>query len=371
MDKHSNSDATKKYLGYVYQVLIAIDKCLSAKENQTIWIECYGDIFDGHTYTEVKSHIEKKSLSNTSTEFWNTLKNLVEQDTSYIKEIVLHTTSHINEDTIFYGWNELSSEKKFERIKNVEKIQTIKSSHDIIFNEKEEVIIEILGRMIIHSSMERIEDMWNKLINSRGLTSRVDPEHRENILHWIYSYVNKRAISNNEFWQVDINDFDEALLDVTKKFNKPEYPFPYYKKDTEIVDESRFYFIKEYRDIQISKSTRGRIVSDYLRTKKSEAELVVAKPDIMPEIIEIYSDQVVDRAKSHKEKEGKNIRYHELGSSVEIEICKNAYYSFDCSNLIQIPDVSDTAEYFMKGTLHSAINRKLYTWRYTKDDCKL
>ncbi len=64
MPKPFSNNATPKYLGYVYQVLIAIEQCFQAKKNETIWIECYGDVYDGSTSTEVKYHFEKTVLLN-------------------------------------------------------------------------------------------------------------------------------------------------------------------------------------------------------------------------------------------------------------------------------------------------------------------
>lgn len=44
MNKPQSNQATPKYLGFVYQVLVALEQCFIADKNQTIWIECYGDI---------------------------------------------------------------------------------------------------------------------------------------------------------------------------------------------------------------------------------------------------------------------------------------------------------------------------------------
>lgn len=57
MSKPFSNNATSKYLGYVYQVLIAIEQCYIADKNQTIWIESFGDIYDGETSTEIKHHL--------------------------------------------------------------------------------------------------------------------------------------------------------------------------------------------------------------------------------------------------------------------------------------------------------------------------
>lgn len=69
MDKIFSNQATSQYLGYVYQVLIAIESYFNAKKNQIIWLECYGDIYDGITLTETKNHLEPHYLTSNSIDF--------------------------------------------------------------------------------------------------------------------------------------------------------------------------------------------------------------------------------------------------------------------------------------------------------------
>lgn len=66
----SNKDASTKILGFKYQETVALIKCLEAKNNTTIYLECFGDISDGETATELKHSIDgKKELYNTHLDF--------------------------------------------------------------------------------------------------------------------------------------------------------------------------------------------------------------------------------------------------------------------------------------------------------------
>ena len=69
-----SNDATLKLLGYKYQELMAIETAFNANINETIWLECKGDVADSETVTEYKHHIGNVNLSNKSIDFWKTLK---------------------------------------------------------------------------------------------------------------------------------------------------------------------------------------------------------------------------------------------------------------------------------------------------------
>ena len=102
LDTFSNN-ATPKYLGYFYQVLIAIEQCFHASSNETIWLECCGDVYDGQTSTEVKHHFGDGNLTDNSDDFWKTLKNYVVEDVTPFNSLVLHTTAKIPKTSIFGG----------------------------------------------------------------------------------------------------------------------------------------------------------------------------------------------------------------------------------------------------------------------------
>ncbi|MGL6010417.1 MAG: hypothetical protein ACRC0J_02730 [Shewanella oncorhynchi] len=195
MSEGFSNNATSKYLGYIYQVLIAIEKCFEAKSNETIWIECFGDVYDGKTFTEVKHHCMEHNLSSNAQDFWKTLKNLVVEDSSIFQRIVLHTTSYIAENSAFYGWNDLSAKRKLEIVKSHIPTSSTKPFYDTIFREASETEIEnILARFTIEHSQLQIEEKWKSLLDIRNLKC-VAENYRECILDWAYVYVNKRACS--------------------------------------------------------------------------------------------------------------------------------------------------------------------------------
>jgi len=104
------NDNTLKELGNLYKVLIALEKCLNAKPNQHIWIECKGDVATEDTSIEVKHHADTHNLTSNSEDAWKTIKNYVENFdiAKTFTHLILHTTSSVPDESIFHNWNDLS-----------------------------------------------------------------------------------------------------------------------------------------------------------------------------------------------------------------------------------------------------------------------
>ncbi|WP_457933926.1 hypothetical protein LOS73_15020 [Pseudoalteromonas sp. SCSIO 43210] len=363
------NNATLKYLGYVYQVLIAIEKCFDAKPNETIWIECFGDVYDGKTFTEVKHHVEEHNLASNSKDFWNTLKNLVVEDSSMFEKIVLHTTSFISESSIFHGWNTRSADEKLNIIKSHVPSPSIKSLYNKIFEGASDAeLLRILSRFTIDQSREHVEDKWNSLLEARKLKCVLEP-YRDSIFHWIYSYVNKNAIEDHRHWKVNINDFDDAFQFQVNRWSGDSIPFPVDRTDYDTEQHADGYlFLLEYKDIGLKGRDRGVALNDYFKAKNSEESLVDLKPDIMPEIIDNYLVDAVEKATGFKRQYSYEIDCEDLGTSKSNKAAREAYLEFHNSSVLEVPEVSGTKPYFMRGKVHEAINNTAYTWKYNKED---
>lgn len=368
MTEGFTNNATPKYLGYIYQVLIAIEKCFEAKPNETIWIECFGDVYDGKTSTEVKHHCTEHNLSSNSKDFWNTLKNLVVEDSSAFERIVLHTTSFIANNSIFYNWNDLSAKRKLNVIKSHKPTRTTKHLYETIFDEATDSQLKsILSRFTIEHSQLPVEEKWKSLLQMRQLKCVAEP-YRESILNWIYSYINKNAIEESRLWRVNINDFDDAFQVQVNRWSGDRIPFPVDREKYDLDQQSSFPFLSEYKDIGLRAHDRGNALNDYFKAKNSEENLVDLKPDIMPELLEDYARDVVEKATGYKRQYSYQIESEDLGSAKSTKAARDAYLEFYNSPVLDVPEVTNTRPYFMRGKIHEAINKELYTWKYEIED---
>jgi hypothetical protein len=104
MSKELAHDATKTITPIFYQCYIALEKCFDLMENESVYIETYGDVTvvseNESSQTEVKNY--EKDLTDLSHNIWKTLKNWLNDPniTSY-KNLILLTTQNLGTTTAF------------------------------------------------------------------------------------------------------------------------------------------------------------------------------------------------------------------------------------------------------------------------------
>ena len=363
-----SNQATPKYLGFVYQVLIALEKCFDAKKNQTIWIECFGDIYDGTKSIEVKHHLSGGGLNSNSVDFWKTLKNIVIEDTSNFGEFTLHTTQHVPKNSIFHNWNTLTPTKKYNLLKNHKPSDTALPYYKEAMKLKRKELLPILKMLNIISSQIQVKDFWDGLSNHRYLTS-IDEEYREDAVKWLHGYINTKAVDEPYYWHININDFDEDFRIYSKKFKTGKIPFPYV--DADLVKEngaSTFIFLTELEDIGIKSRARANATSDYLRANISELELMKKRPSLMAEAIAKYEKNVKEKCNRFKDSEFTNLEETDLNTKQAHSASVRAYQSFQLSSIINIDHIDNTEHYFMAGKVHNSVENKSFSWKFDKED---
>jgi len=365
MKTHDNQ-ATPKYLGYVYQVLIAIEQCFAAKKNQTIWVECYGDVYDGTIGTEVKHHIGDSYLINNSEDFWKTLKNLVTHDISGIEEFVLHTTSNIRKDSIFDGWNKLTKTIKYKRLKEHEPSAGIADYYNTtITNYRRTDLLLILDKLTIKSSQLSVQEKWEELKNNRDIPDN----YKEDALHWVYSYVNKQALVNHKHWQIKINDFDSAKIHSLNKYTRGKLPFPAISSQEIKSTEQSFSFVNEMKSLKFRNKPIEKAISDYLRSGGSRLKLLEYEPFTMIEILDEYDKSVLEKIESKKDHREAKLARGPMEEDDFLDASLELYNDgINKLSLIEIPDVSSTGQYYQNGRIHHSVNESLFSWIFKKED---
>ncbi len=355
MSESFSNNATPKYLGYVYQVLIAIELCFHAKINETVWLECFGDVYDGETSTEVKHHFERTNLTNNSVDFWKTFKNLVTEDTSSFNSLVLHTTANIPENSLFYNWNQLPKTKKYKLLKDQIPTKTISAYYDAsIAKFKRNDLLPILEKLTIKSSQLTVKEKWEELVQDR-IFAIIPDELKEDAFHWLYGYIHKQAVDDRYNWHIKINDFNFACQLSLSNFTQDRIPFPSIKKNEIDNTNINFLFIEEMAKIKLRKSPIEKAVSDYLRSKKSEIKFLQYEPITMPDILDEYDESVLDEIESVKMK---YVDEYCINTSDANKTSRKFYYESINSPHNEIPRVSDTQKYYRNGRIHQNVEKK-------------
>ena len=114
------NDASASAKGTIYQIYVAVDKCVEMVAGQKVLIEKLGDV----TVSE-EAQIEIKHYADTLTDnhdnIWKTLKNWMQDDfnNKHFVSLILYTTQQFGENALLKSWNELLLEKRIETLKSI------------------------------------------------------------------------------------------------------------------------------------------------------------------------------------------------------------------------------------------------------------
>lgn len=359
-----SNNATSNILGFDYQKLIALERCLSGKENDIIWIECFGDVAHNGTSTEVKHHMSDTFLNDTHRDFWKTLYNLMSEHAVYsgFTRFELLTTSDIKEDSIFYDWNNLSSKIKIERLKKIIPTQTIQKYHNELLQRSDEEILSLIDKIIIISSQPNIIDKLEKLKSHEALLLIPDI-HKESFIERMLGFISLKAIKNSDMWHIEYNEFKREMIGFSMPFVQKDYPFPVVSK-REVIEEksNNYYFVKELESIQLGERMITDAVIDYLRSEKSLLKLLRLHSTFVNHL-EDFEDDLLQDLDLLKLKHINTLQ----SISIPIDVTNQSKLMYsDCLllEMKQIRNVHSMEKYYQKGRIHSHVEQKNFSWHF-------
>ena len=114
------NDSTKTFKPIIYQFLIALEKCFEMQDEESIWIEKYGDVTSSSgIQIEVKDY--QNNLTDLDHNVWKTLKNWLDDNfkaTKY-KNLILLTTQAISKSSKFIDWNTKNKDEKYRILNSI------------------------------------------------------------------------------------------------------------------------------------------------------------------------------------------------------------------------------------------------------------
>jgi hypothetical protein len=370
MDKIFSNQATSQYLGYVYQVLVAIELYFDSEANQTIWLECYGDIYDGSVITETKNHLKPNNLTNNSIDFWKTLYNFLKEHTDSTQYFILHTTSNIPSYSIFHNWNSKSVEQKYNILKSHSPTKTIKNYYNYIFSDDLKSKLKmILEKFSIKSSQESIENKWASLKENQHI--RHFGKHTEDALSWLYGQFNHQAIIEYRQWHISVNEMNNKLTIFSNIFNRKKISFPFISKKEVPFDikKCKFPFIDELTKIELKTMAITTAVSDYLRSQNSHIKLINEYADTLTKILENHDESILDRLISKKQEHADNITGEHINKGEFSSFSRQLYHNCISSiETIEIPMINNTERYYQNGRIHHNVNEENFSWIFNEED---
>jgi len=365
-----NNDNTSKMLGFDYQKLIALEMCLDGKPNQHIWIECKGDIADENVSIEVKHHIDKHNLTSNSEDAWKTIKNYVDNYlvAKTFDSLVLHTTSSIKSDSIFFEWNSLNASDKFERLVNHNPSDSIKSFYDKIKSCAKSEVLIILKKSLIFSDQLKVDEKWNQL-RSHPTFILIPESYRDNAIMQLHGYITKAAIDNANMWQININDFHRDMQHSISKFLSDKIQFVFISNDD--IDSNyegiNFYFVQKMKDVNLKERDQQQAVSEYLRAQKSQIELLNQSP-VLIDNLKAYDNNVETLLHDEKSQHSYSLSSEELDTDKADNESREVYFNCRKRPHETIASVQNTEKYYRDGRIHHLLEVTNFQWKYEISD---
>ena len=271
------NDSTKTFKPIIYQFLIALEKCFEMQDDESIWIEKYGDVTSSsRIQIEVKNY--QKNLTDLDHNVWKTLKNWLDDNfkaTNY-KNLILLTTQTISKSSKFINWNTKNKDEKYQILdliseefnKQKEKSDlTQKLLNDILKPDKNHKLLEILEKFTIQSKADNDEVLYKRLKETR--TDGILEEKKDEYLDSLIGYIINPAMTFSG-WEIKNKDFRqktksliETYTSTTKIFPKIEIPLI----TNDIIKEHQSYlFVQKIEDIDYCE-VKSEAISDFIYSR--------------------------------------------------------------------------------------------------------
>lgn len=365
-----SNDSTRKQLGFTYQHLIALEKCLDAKPNQSIWIECKGDVADDVSTVEVKHHISSHNITDNSIDVWKTLKNYVEEKNTAqsFAQLILHTTSTVADTSIFSQWKELSTIKKRKALLNHNPAPSIEEFHDKLVSCPRKDLDSILKRFEIISDQPNVKEKWEELKEHSTFTI-VPLDLKEPALQELVGYIINQAIDDPNMWKVDINDFQRDIRHAISKFVGDSVPF-YYVPEADVSSESskdELIFVNKMKEIKLKQKNLETAVSDYFRAQKSQVAMLLTSP-ILAGNLERYDCNLKRDLDNEKLSKSDNLDEKDIDTENADRKSRELYFECIRKPVTSIVGIKDVEKYYKDGRIHHIVDEGSFEWKYKEGD---
>lgn len=302
-------DSTSTVKGFLFQFLVALEKCFEMQEGQSVYIERFGDVsLVGKAGSEqIESKYYEKDLTDLDKNVWNTLANWMDNSFELDKfsALVLLTTQKVGARSKWRDWNDKSvSDRKIilNKIHNSfdkkrDKSEELQRIMNKVFDaEKTSRLDEITKKLTMdHLTMDG-SCYYNKLKDVYG--RHIPKIQRSKYINALYGYIiNPHVVDNN--WQITYDDFGREEEELSKKLQDNTAIFPEKKNlgDINVDEYLSNAFVSKIQDINYQ-DVIPEAVSDYVHA----GQLIVEDIETCPTIKASYSVYEEDLERKYKSK---------------------------------------------------------------------
>ena len=354
------NDSTKTFKPIIYQFLIALEKCFEMQDDESIWIEKYGDVTSSsRVQIEVKDY--QKNLTDLDHNIWKTLKNWLDDnfDATRYKNLILLTTQTISKSSKFIDWNTKNKNEKYQILNliaekfNKEKGKstfTQKLLNNVLRSDKNHKLLEILEKFTIQSKADNDEVLYKKLKETR--TDGILEEKKDEYLNSLIGYIINPAMTSSG-WEIKNKDFRqktksliETYTSTTKIFPKIETPSI---TDDIIKEHQSYLFVQKIEDINYCE-VKSEAISDFIYSRTILNE-ELKNYEISRKEYKHYEDELL---KSFQAKRRNALL--DVNSSNHINESKKLYNNTIGEVAPNFYNFNDTPKSYRNGILHELAN---------------
>lgn len=369
-------DSSDTIIPIIYQFYIALEKCFDLLENESIYIETYGDVTlmsqDQSSQTEIKDF--KKPLTDLDHNIWKTLKNwLNDPNILRYKNLILLTTQELGGFSTFKEWNSKNKNEKLLILQNINTsflTRTKPASNTqellsfVLDDSKNKELLEILNKFIILSSQDNDEKLYTKLIQSR--TFGVVSDKKFDYINSLLGFIISPPVTSTG-WEITYQSFQARTTSLLEEFNFKTVIFPAtYRAVMATEDEQqqhlRHLFVQKIDEINYQ-DVKSEAISDFIYTRKTILD-ELTKYEISTIHYDNYRKEIHDTYLSKHRTASRNAEQKKL-----IKHSKNFYDSVIGENAPTFRVYNDTPKRFKNGLLHemadddSDKNERIITWK--------
>lgn len=372
-------DSTKTFKPIIYQFLIALEKCFEMQNDESIWIEKYGDVTNSSgEQVEVKDY--QKNLTDLDHNVWKTLKNWLDDgfDISHYHSFILLTTQTISPTSKFIDWNNKNKDEKLESLnsikekfdeqkkKSIEKktLTVSKSTKEkkekpdetqILLNKvfdstKSDKLLSILEKFTIQSEAENDETLYKRLVETR--TDGILEEKRDEFLDSLVGYIIKPEITSGG-WEVKNKEFRQKTKSLIETYTSTTKVFPKIEispiTDDVIEKHQSYLFVQKIEDIGYDE-VKSEVISDFIYARRTISEELRSR-EISPKEYSHYENEVF---KSFKTKHRNALI--DANSINHIKESKKLYNNVTDETAPNFYNFNDTPKSYRNGILHEIAN---------------
>ncbi len=310
--KKLSFDSTPTLKGFVFQFLIALDRCFEMQEGESVFIETFGDVsvLGGDNPTQVESKYYKTDLTDLDKNVWNTIHNwlLEEFPIEKFSSLFLLTTQKVGKKSEWEGWNKKGLE---DRLKILHRIKTrfderkrkskklVSMMNDIFDTSRSERLTEIAKKLFIDCLDINDEQFYKSILNRDKSIPNIQKEKYINsLLGWI--------IKPQKNWIISNEAFEKEAQEIAEKLRKNTTVFPDKLQLTNIKCEEYEgnVFVRKIRDIEYDEVI-PEAVDDYVHTalliEQELRESLAIKTQF-----EVYEESVERRYRTEHRKASRN-----------------------------------------------------------------